>query len=76
MSSTIWQRLNRHITKFPFVLIEQKEGKVYLLEEHWKYLNPYQDAKRALLGTGKISNDRFEYLNDLFPILKRTKWQP
>lgn len=74
MKSTIWQRLNRHIEKFPCVLIEHKDGGIYLLKEHWKFLNPYKQCQRLLLGKGRISPHKYEYLTDSFPIYQRTKF--
>ena len=75
MAASIQERLNRHISKFPCVLIEQKDGLIYLLIEHWRYLRPRQQAPRILLGKGQISSNKFEYLTDEFPIvLKRTKF--
>lgn len=72
--SSIWQRINRHISKFSCVMIEQVDGKVYLLKEHWRYLNWQRSAERVLLGKGRISTNRFEYLTHEFPIYKRTKF--
>lgn len=71
---TIYQRLNRLISNFPFVLVEHKGGKVYLLVDHWKYLHPYKQAERVCIGKGRVSQNQFEYLNHLFPCFKRTKF--
>lgn len=69
--ASIKERLNKIISGFHCVMIEQRDGKVYLVKEHWRYLNWKRDAKRELLGEGQISNNRFEYLTKEFLILKR-----
>jgi hypothetical protein len=69
-STELRQQLNKLISEFPCVMIEQKDGKVYLLKEHWKYLR-WSAAKRVLIGKGKISENRFEYLTEKFRV--RTK---
>jgi hypothetical protein len=71
---TIYQRLNRHISTFPCVLVEHKGGKVYLLKDHWKYLNQYKEPERVCIGRGRVGPKRFEYLTHLFPCFKRTKF--
>lgn len=66
--------LNKIIAVFPFVMIEQKNGKIYHLKEHWKYLNWKQHAERAFVCNGSISNNRYEYLTEPFRKLRRTKF--
>lgn len=71
MARSIYERLNRHISEFHCVLIEQVDGNVYLLKEHWKYLKPKIQAERILLGKGRISSKQYEYLTHEFPCFKR-----
>lgn len=68
----IHERLNRHLSQFHCLLIEHKDGCVYILKEHWKYLKPFKDAERIKIGKGQISENQFEYLSEeLKPIRKR-----
>jgi len=68
----IHERLNRHLSQFHCLLIEHKDGCVYILKEHWKYLRPFRDAERVKVGKGQISENQFEYLTKEFkPTRKR-----
>lgn len=73
MKQTVQQRLNILIEKFPCVMIEQKNGVVYLLKEHWKHLDWRKNAERVLIGKGSVSERQFEYLTKKFTSFKRTK---
>lgn len=55
-------------------MIEQKNDIVYLLVDHWKYLDWLKQPEREPIGRGRISNNRFEYLTHPFPIHQRTKF--
>jgi hypothetical protein len=65
MRDSVIQRLNKIIAAFPCVMIEQKEGRVYHLFEHWTHVQPKRTAKRVLIGKGRISNNQFEYITHL-----------
>lgn len=71
MKETIQQQINKLFFIYPCVMIEQKDGRVYLLKEHWRYLNWKRDAEQVLIGKGQISNQQYEYLTKVFFI--RTK---
>lgn len=51
-------------------MFEFVDGKVKLLLHHYKYLNPYNDAKRVLIGKSKrpkdlpLVGDQFLYLTE------------
>lgn len=72
MKASIREKLNCLIAQFPCVMIEQKNDIVYLLVDHWKYLD-WKKAEREMIGKGKVSDKRFEYLTHPF-IPQRTKF--
>lgn len=71
---TIYEKINQILAPFPFVMIEQKDGKIYHLKDHWTYLIPQRQAKRVLIGTGRIGPGDFIYITHPFHCYKRTKF--
>jgi hypothetical protein len=75
LKTSIYQKLNDLIAEHYLVMIEQKDGIIYHLVDHWKHLNWQRKSERVPIGRGQISDKKFEYLTHPFPIkLQRTKF--
>lgn len=76
--SELIDKINDLIDEHFLIMIEQKDGKVFFLRDHWKYLRWNLKATRELIGEGRINLDRFVYLTKKIPIilrpLKRTRF--
>ncbi len=47
------------------VMLESKGGKLYLLHDHHKHLNPEKDSIRMLVGTGKLDKQFKYFANEI-----------
>lgn len=60
------RKLNRLIEEHHYVMIEQRDGRIYFLKDHHKYMRPERQCPRTLYCKGKISEKQFEYLTHKF----------
>lgn len=66
--------INQLVEKtFPGVLIEARSGMIYLLLNHYHYLDYRKDAKRAKLGTLKVK-DGYAYISSSIKSLNEIVW--
>lgn len=65
---TLIEKINKAQKRDELILLLVESGKVYLLRNHWRYLQPVKVAKRELLGTVKGMKDRLIYITE--PIRK------
>ena len=71
---TLVEKINALFEDQHIVMLEQKDDKVYLLKEHWKYLNWRRDAPRVFVGKGEITKKDYLYLYEKIPTFRRTKF--
>lgn len=53
MNPEIKEYVNSLVKRFPCVFLRFHNGKVYLLIEHWRTINP-EDSKAVLLGSSRV----------------------
>jgi hypothetical protein len=56
--------VNWCIEQYKFVMVECKNGKVFLLWKHHMYLTPEKQAKRVLVGKIEKKNDFIKYYSN------------
>lgn len=56
MDHLVKNEINSIIARHKFVMFEFREGKVYWLYEHHRYVDP-EDAKRILIGVCNIPSN-------------------
>jgi hypothetical protein len=56
------------LKEFHTILIQWKQGKLYLLWDHHKYINPLKQAPRVYVGKCRIKPARHEYSPNVFYI--------
>lgn len=57
--------INYLVEKYMLVLLEFKNGYVFLLVEHHRYLNPYRDAPRSKIIKSPVPVTNYLSLNNL-----------
>jgi len=58
--------INNLLTQQPTgVMLEGRNGKIFLLHDHHKHLCPEKDSIRILVGTGKLDKQYNYYSNKL-----------
>lgn len=73
MSNTI-EKINELQAKHSLILLYAKDHKVYLLVDHYKYLNPVKEAKKQFIGELKLK-DGTHYVTQKVKITKKSRGQ-
>lgn len=68
------QKINQLLDEHFLIMLEQKSGKIYLLKEHWRYLNWKKHSPRVLIGEGQLNKENYVYLTHKISTLRRTKF--
>lgn len=56
--------INTLLANYFLILLEVKKGKTYLLWQHYRYLNPYKEAKRVLIARKELFDKGIIYISN------------